>query len=136
VARLMREEGLHGRAKGHFKPHTTDSRHARPVAKNLLDRQFAVASDRPAWVGDITTLPTREGGCTWRSWSTCRLAKCLVTASLSVCLTIGCAKPCSTPGRIHRPPWGACSTPTGAASTPVPTSGAYSNVHGARRYPG
>jgi transposase InsO family protein len=25
------------------------------------DRQFAVASDRPAWVGDITTLPTQEG---------------------------------------------------------------------------
>jgi transposase InsO family protein len=36
VARLMREEGLHGRTKGHFKPHTTDSRHVRPVAKNLL----------------------------------------------------------------------------------------------------
>jgi transposase InsO family protein len=61
VARLMREEGLHGKTKGRFKPRTTDSRHARPVAENLLDRQFAVDSAAPAWVGDITYIPTREG---------------------------------------------------------------------------
>ncbi|MDR1368135.1 MAG: transposase [Candidatus Accumulibacter sp.] len=28
-----------------------ESELARPVAKNLLDRPFAVAGDRPAWVG-------------------------------------------------------------------------------------
>jgi transposase InsO family protein len=62
VARLMREEGLHGKLKGHFKPQTTDSRHTRPVTGNLLGRQFAVGSARAAWVGDITYIPTREGG--------------------------------------------------------------------------
>lgn len=61
VARLMREEGLRGKAKGRFTPRTTDSQHARPVAENLLDRRFAVDSPAPAWVGDITYIPTREG---------------------------------------------------------------------------
>lgn len=61
VARLMREEGLRGKVKGGFKPCTTDSQHTRRVAENLLDRQFAVDSPVPAWVGDITYIPTREG---------------------------------------------------------------------------
>ena len=62
VARLMREEGLHGRCKGRsFKPRTTQSRHQRPLADNLLDRRFAPGDTRPAWVGDITYIPTREG---------------------------------------------------------------------------
>lgn len=61
VARLMREEGLRGKTKGRFRPRTTDSRHSRPVAENRLNRQFAVDSPTPAWVGDITYIPTREG---------------------------------------------------------------------------
>jgi transposase InsO family protein len=43
---------------------TTDSRHAHPIAPNLLDRQFdvdQVAAANRVWVGDITCLPTREG---------------------------------------------------------------------------
>lgn len=61
VARLMREEGLRGKVKGGFEPRTTDSQHTRRVAENLLDRQFAVDSSVPAWVGDIIYIPTREG---------------------------------------------------------------------------
>ncbi|MGH7015429.1 MAG: IS3 family transposase [Stellaceae bacterium] len=62
VARLMREEGLRGKAKGcRFKPSTTDSRHTRPVAENVLNRRFAVDIGVPAWVGDITYIPTKEG---------------------------------------------------------------------------
>ena len=61
VARLMREEGLRGICKRRFKPSTTDSRHTRPIAANLLNRQFGVAASVPAWVSDITYLPTREG---------------------------------------------------------------------------
>ena len=61
VARLMREEGLRGRAKGREKPRTTNSAHPRPVAANLLDRRFEVTSPTPAWVSDITYLETREG---------------------------------------------------------------------------
>ena len=61
VARLMREEGLRGKAKGRTTPRTTQSQHDRPVAGNRLDRQFAVDSPVPAWVGDITYILTREG---------------------------------------------------------------------------
>jgi transposase InsO family protein len=61
VARLMREEGLRGKAKGRARPRTTDSRHPRPVAENLLARRFEVTSPTPAWVSDITYIDTREG---------------------------------------------------------------------------
>jgi len=61
VQRLMREEGLCGVQKGRFKPRTTDSAHARPVAANVLDRRFEVAADIDAWVSDITYIPTRSG---------------------------------------------------------------------------
>jgi len=43
---------------------TTDSRHSLPVAKNLLNRQFATAEIAQAdrvWAGDITFIPTKEG---------------------------------------------------------------------------
>ncbi len=33
---------------------TTDSKHSEPVAPNLLNRQFTVASPNTAWVSDIT----------------------------------------------------------------------------------
>lgn len=61
ITRLMREEGLRGKAKGRARPRTTDSGHARPVAENLLDRHFDVTSPTPAWVSDITYIATREG---------------------------------------------------------------------------
>ena len=31
------------------------------MVENHLDRQFAVGHSLPAWVGDLTYLPTREG---------------------------------------------------------------------------
>ncbi len=61
VQRLMREEGLRGKTKGRAKPRTTDSSHTRPLAENLLARQFDVTSPTPAWVGDISYIATREG---------------------------------------------------------------------------
>lgn len=61
VTRLMHEEGLRGKTKGHFRPRTTDSRHTRQISENRLDRRFAVTSQTPAWVSDITYIPTREG---------------------------------------------------------------------------
>jgi hypothetical protein len=57
----MVEEGLRGKIKGRFRSRITDSQHTQPVAENLLDRQFAVDGAVPAWVGDITYIPTREG---------------------------------------------------------------------------
>lgn len=60
VARLMRRAGIAAKTARKFR-HTTDSNHDRPVADNLLDRQFDPASPNAAWVADITYVPTREG---------------------------------------------------------------------------
>ena len=57
VARIMREEGLHGTPRLRFRGSTTDSAHARPVAPNVLARDFSVTAPNVAWVGDITYLP-------------------------------------------------------------------------------
>ena len=58
--RLMRENALMGLRKRRFKK-TTDSSHGNSVAKNILDRNFAVAAPNRAWVGDITYVRTHEG---------------------------------------------------------------------------
>ena len=60
VARLMRLEGIQGRRKRR-KVVTTDSRHAYPVAPNLLNREFEAEAPNEKWVADITYIPTREG---------------------------------------------------------------------------
>ena len=61
VAKIMREEGLRAKGARRFVPRTTDSAHDRPVAPNVLDRQFAAAEPNGKWVGDITYIPTDEG---------------------------------------------------------------------------
>jgi putative transposase len=60
VARLMRHRGLAGRRRRRFRT-TTDSRHAFPVAPNVLARQFEQQAPDVAWVTDITYIPTGEG---------------------------------------------------------------------------
>ncbi len=60
VARLMRRAGIAAKTARKFR-HTTDSNHGRPVAENVLDRQFDPAAPNEAWVADITYIPTREG---------------------------------------------------------------------------
>ena len=61
VAKLMRAEGVRPKARRPFAVKTTDSRHGRPVAKNVLNREFY--PDRPdtVWTADITYVPTAEG---------------------------------------------------------------------------
>jgi putative transposase len=64
VARLMRADGLVGRAPKQRAVRTTDSRHAHPVAPNLLDRQFdvnGIGASNQVWVSDLTYVPTRAG---------------------------------------------------------------------------
>ena len=64
TARLQREAGLPAKTARRFIPSTTQSTHDEPVAPNVVDRQFDLASnpepDR-TWAGDITYLPTQEG---------------------------------------------------------------------------
>ena len=60
VARLMRQEGIAAKTTRKFRV-TTDSNHDRPVAENVLNRQFRPAAPNQAWTADITYLATGEG---------------------------------------------------------------------------
>ncbi len=61
VARLMRQHGLNSRRRQKRRIGTTDSRHNRPVAPNLLDRDFNADTPNRKWVGDIVGLWTSQG---------------------------------------------------------------------------
>jgi putative transposase len=61
IARLMGENGLNSRRRRCWKPRTTDSRHHRPVAPNLLSRDFSADAPNEKWVGDIVGIWTDEG---------------------------------------------------------------------------
>jgi transposase InsO family protein len=60
VRRVLREKGLFSRVKRKFVV-TTDSRHAQPVAANVLDRDFQADAPDQKWTGDITYIATRQG---------------------------------------------------------------------------
>ena len=60
VARLMRLAELYAVTWKRFVV-TTDSHHALPVAQNLLDREFCVATPNARWTADITYIWTGEG---------------------------------------------------------------------------
>ena len=60
VRRLMKLNGLRSVYRRPYRV-TRRSDHPRPVAENLLDRQFREAEVDRAWVADITYVPTGEG---------------------------------------------------------------------------
>jgi transposase InsO family protein len=57
----MREQGLCGRKKHSRRPRTTDSRHAQPVAANLIPQRPAPTEPNRCWLTDITYLQTEQG---------------------------------------------------------------------------
>ena len=61
VARIMKAHGIKSIVHKRFRIQTTDSNHNYPVAKNLLDRDFAPEKTGKAWVSDITYIRTLEG---------------------------------------------------------------------------
>jgi putative transposase len=60
VERLMRKNGIQGRQKRRFR-RTTDSKHAQPIAPNVLERQFDPKTPNEAWATDVTYVATGEG---------------------------------------------------------------------------
>ena len=60
VAKLMRQAGLCAVVAPRFRL-TTHSKHALPVAENLLDQDFSAPEANLKWAGDITYLWTGEG---------------------------------------------------------------------------
>ncbi len=61
VAKLMKAEGVRSKARRRFVVRTTDSRHDRPVAENVLNREFHPDRRDQVWTTDITYVPTAEG---------------------------------------------------------------------------
>jgi transposase InsO family protein len=61
VAKLMRTAEIRPKTVKKFVPTTTDSKHAHPVADNLLDRKFEAQEPNRKWVADITYIETAEG---------------------------------------------------------------------------
>ena len=61
VARIMRREGLVARHRRRRFIQTTESRHAFPVARNLLARNFTPDGPNRVWATDITYIHTRRG---------------------------------------------------------------------------
>jgi transposase InsO family protein len=61
VARLMRQHNIHSRRRPQRRIRTTDSRHHRPLAPNLLKRDFSAHAPNEKWVGDIVGIWTDEG---------------------------------------------------------------------------
>ena len=61
VERAMRAAGIRAAAARRVRPRTTGSRHALPVAPDLLGRRFEAAAPNRVWLADITYPPTGEG---------------------------------------------------------------------------
>ena len=60
VRRSMKRQALRTVYKRPYRV-TTDSNHRKPIAENILDRQFDGWQPNQAWVGDITYVATGEG---------------------------------------------------------------------------
>jgi len=61
VADIMKERNIRAKTKRKFVPRTTDANHERPIADNVLDRQFQAELPNQKWTVDITYIPTGEG---------------------------------------------------------------------------
>jgi putative transposase len=60
IRRIRKKLGLRCKQRRKFKA-TTDSKHALPVAENLLHQQFEATEPKAIWLSDITYIPTEEG---------------------------------------------------------------------------
>jgi putative transposase len=61
VAKLMRKANIRAKQRRRFVPRTTDSTHQKPVARNLLDRDFTASAPDRKWAADITYVSTDQG---------------------------------------------------------------------------
>jgi putative transposase len=61
IERLMRRHGIRAIMAPPRRVRTTDSRHALPIAPNVLARDFTAAAPNRVWLADITYIPTDEG---------------------------------------------------------------------------
>lgn len=63
ICRLMDKQGLKPVQKRRFRPQTTQSRHAQPIAPNRLHQlPEALQGPHQVWTADLTYIPTLEEG--------------------------------------------------------------------------
>lgn len=60
ISRLMLENGLEAKQRRRYKV-TTHSKHNKPVAANLVNRNFNTEASNKVWASDITYIRTKEG---------------------------------------------------------------------------
>jgi putative transposase len=60
IRKIRKKLGIRCKQTKKFKA-TTNSKHALPVAKNLLEQNFSTSLPNRVWVSDITYIATREG---------------------------------------------------------------------------
>lgn len=107
VASLMRKNGIRAKAKKKYKA-TTDSRHAYPIAENLLAKEGQKSSNT-VWASDITYIPTGEGWLYLAGVMNLRYRKIIglsmkdrLTQDLTVdALKQAVGRDCPRPGLIH-----------------------------------
>ena len=61
VAKIMSQAEIRSKIVKRYVPKTTDSKHAHPVAENVLDRKFEACAVNRKWVADMTYIETEEG---------------------------------------------------------------------------
>jgi len=61
IGRLMREHGLQSHKRRRFRVVTTDSKHAHPLAPNVVQRDFKAQAPNRKWLVDMTYVSTAEG---------------------------------------------------------------------------
>jgi putative transposase len=61
IGRLMRQQRWRAVQKRRFRPRTTDSRHALPIAANRLAQINEPTRPNQVWQSDITYIPTAQG---------------------------------------------------------------------------
>jgi putative transposase len=61
IERVTHRHGIRAHAPRRYRICTTDSKHALPIAANLLDRNFVAEKPDRVWLADITYIPTGEG---------------------------------------------------------------------------
>jgi len=61
VAKIMSQAEIRSKIVKRYVPKTTDSKHAHPVAENVLDPNFEACAANQKWVTDMTYIETEEG---------------------------------------------------------------------------
>jgi putative transposase len=61
IGQLMKKHNLGSCKRRRFRIVTTDSKHAHPIAPNVLARDFSASAPNRKWLADLTYIPTDEG---------------------------------------------------------------------------